>query len=99
MKFNRKKIFAAIVLLMSVLLCFDICFQENSNTSLIECSAEDTLHSDTIDFDNEVNEEHQIVFVMEFSSMVGHLTDHNHFYFSKGLQKPFFSVWQPPKLS
>ena len=99
MKLSRKNILCGIVLLMSILLYFDICFQQNSNSSLIELSAESNLNSDSIDSDSELNEEDQIIFAVEFFSMVEQITHHNHFYFIKESTRPFFSVWQPPKLS
>ena len=84
---------------MSMLLFLDICFQENSTSSLIELNAENHSNLDGIDSDSELNEEDQIVFAVEFVSMVEHITYHNHFHFINTAARPFFPVWQPPKLS
>ena len=99
MELNKKNIFNCILLLVSMLLCFDICFQENSNNSVIELSAENNLNSDCIDSDSELNEEGQIIFAVQYFLTVEQITHHNHFHFTNRFSLPFFSVWQPPKLS
>lgn len=99
MKINQKNIISGIVLLMSMLLFFDICFQQTSTSSLIELSDENRSNSNCIDSDSELNEECQIIFAVEFSPIVEQIGFHNHFHFTNRLTQPFFSVWQPPKLS
>ncbi len=84
---------------MSMLLCFDTYFQESDTNSLIELSSENNLTADSLDADLDVNEEYQAISATSFLAVVKGITVHNHLHFINRPSSPFFSIWQPPKLS
>ena len=98
MKINPKNSLTSIMLIMSMLLFFDICFQEIPTSSVIELCAENHPNGDYIDSDSELNEEDQLVFASEFFALPESITHHNYFHSTTRLKFPFFPVWQPPKL-
>ena len=99
MKRNGKKIVNNIVLLIGVLLCFAVFFQQNDHSSLFDISTE--KNSSSISFDNDVdlNEEELLVLSVEFLRITEKITFHEHFHFISDSAQPLFTVWQPPKLS
>lgn len=99
MRLSRKKIVNCILLLVGMLLCHNICFQQSDSSRLIELSAEDASTSNCSDVDYEINEEDSVTFSVEFLSMVENSSTNNHFHFNSRSARPFFPVWQPPKLS
>lgn len=99
MKLSRKNLVNSIVLLVGMLLCYTICFQQSDSSTLKELSSENISHSDCCDADYDFNEEDLIICTIEFSSLVENSTNNNHFHFNSRSARPFFPVWQPPKLS
>ena len=94
-----KNIVNSIVLLVGMLLCYNIYFEQSDTSSLVELNAENSSSSNFIDLDFEINEEDQIVHRLEFLLMVKKYTQHNHFHFTRKSSQPFYTVWQPPKFS
>jgi hypothetical protein len=99
MKLSRKNLVNSIVLLVGMLLCYNICFQQSDTSNSIEFSAEDISNCDCFDADFELNEEDPIICAIEFSSIVENRTNKNDFHFNSRSVRPLFDVWQPPKLS
>lgn len=99
MERNSKKIVNNIVLLIGVLLCFAVFFQQNDHSSLFDISTE--KNSSFINLDNDVDlyEEELVVHSVEFLRITEKITFHEHFHFISDSAQPFFTVWQPPKLS
>ena len=99
MKRNGKKIVNNIVLLIGVLLCFAVFFQQNDHSSLFDISTE--KNSSFINLDNDVDlyEEELLVLSVEFLRITEKLTFHEDCHFISDSAQPFFTVWQPPKLS
>ena len=99
MERNGKKIVNNIVLLIGVLLCFAVFFQQNDHSSLFDISTE--KNSSFINLDNDVDlyEEELLVHSVEFLRTTEKITFHEHFHFISDSAQPFFTVWQPPKLS
>lgn len=72
----------------------------HSNTSAsTELNAGNDAISNIFLSDFEMLEEAQIAFATVFLSTDETNTIHNHFHFSCRLSLPYFTVWQPPKLS
>lgn len=94
MKFRQKNIFNCIILVLSMLVCFDVCFQENKISSLVELS---TDNSSVIDSDFIEDELFQCT--LEFLPQPKITTQHEHFHVLSSEAQPFLPVWQPPKLS
>ena len=99
MKIGQKKIISSIVLLMGMLLCCAVYFEQSNNASLLEVSAENISDLECIDLDLDPNEEIQIISTPEGLSVVERCTKHSHFHFIQTTVQPFYPVWQPPKLS
>ena len=99
MKRNGKKIVNNIVLLIGVLLCFAVFFQQNDHSSLFDISTE--KNSSFINLDNDVDlyEEELLVHSVEFLRITEKITFREHLHFISDSAQPFFTVWQPPKLS
>ncbi|WP_449532498.1 hypothetical protein [Flavobacterium sp.] len=87
------------LLLLGILFCYDICFQEIKISSLVELSSENNLSSNTNSVDLDIIEEDQIIFAQEFFSTVENTIEHVHFHVTCSSAQPFLAVWQPPKLS
>ena len=77
-----------------MLLCFDVCFQEDKISSLVELS---TDNSSAIDSDFIEDELFQCT--LEFRPQATITTQHEHFHVLSSEAQPFLPVWQPPKLS
>jgi hypothetical protein len=99
MKPSRKNFVNSIVILVGMLLCYNICFQQSDSSTLKELSSEDVSNSDCFDADFELNEEDPIICSIEFSSMVENSTNIARPHFNSRSIRPHFPVWQPPKLS
>ena len=77
-----------------MLVCFDVCFQENKISSLVELG---TDNSSAIDSDYIEDELFQCA--LEFRPQATITTQHEHFHVLSSEAQPFLPVWQPPKLS
>jgi hypothetical protein len=99
MNLCRKNLVNSILLFVGMLLCYNICFQQSDSSSLVELHSENSLSPNFVDFDLDINEEDQIIYGLEIFLMVEKYTQHNHFYITSKSSQPFYSVWQPPKLS
>ena len=99
MNLCRKNLVYSILLFMGMLLYYNICFQQSNTSSLVELNAENSSSPNFVDFDLDINEEDQIIYGLEIFLMVEKYTQHNHFYITSKSSQPFYSVWQPPKLS
>ena len=99
MNLCQKNIVNSILLLVGMLLCYNICFQQSNTSSLlVELNSENSSSPNFVDFDLDINEEDQIIYGLEIFLMVEKYTQHNHFYYTGRLSQPFYPVWQPPKL-
>lgn len=83
--------------LLGILLGYNICSQYSSISLSVETTAENDSSSSCFDFNSEVYEEDQIVCETEFVAVV--YTQHQYLHITCQSSRPFFSVWQPPKLS
>lgn len=99
MKLCRKNLVNSILLLVGMLLCYNICFQQSNTSPLVELSSENCLSPNFVDSDLDISEEDQIIYGLEIFLMVEKYTQHNHFYYTSSSSQPFYPVWQPPKLS
>ena len=99
MNLCRKNLVNSILLLMGMLLCYTICFQQSNASPLVELSSENSSSPDFVDSDLDISEEDQIIYGLEFFLMVEKYTQHNHFYHTSRSSQPFYPVWQPPRLS
>lgn len=98
MKSNGKNLLISMMLLLGMLLCYNIYFQQKNSSSPIELSDENDSSSVITDIDLDLNEEVQIIYELEFFPIVQNFTQHQHFHFTNRFARPFFPVWQPPKL-
>lgn len=98
-KFIQKNIVFSIVLLLGMLLSYNAYFQYNNSSSSIKITVENNLTSNCFGSDSEILAEDQLTCATEFLSAVKKNTENNHFFFTSRLSRPFFAVWQPPKLS
>lgn len=99
MNICRKKLVINIVLFLGMLLCYNICFQQSNTSLLVELSSENSLSSNFVDFDYDINEEYQISYGMKFFLLLQKDNQCNHFHYISKTSQPFYSIWQPPKLS
>lgn len=99
MNLCRKNLVNSIVLCLGMLLCYNICFQQSNTSSLVELSSENSLSSNFVDFDFDINEEYQISYEMKFFLLKEKNNQHIHFHHTSKASQPFYSIWQPPKLS
>ncbi len=99
MKLSRKHIVASIVLFVGMFLCYDISFQQSDSSSIIEICSDNNSTSEGSNIDFEINEEDQIIYILPFSTLVEKNSNHPHALISGRSVRPFFNVWQPPKLS
>ena len=99
MKLRQQNIVSSILLLLGMLLCYDICFQETKISTLVELSSENNSSSNSNGVDLDFIEEDQIVYALEFFSITEKSIEHVHFHVGCSSSRPFLSVWQPPKLS
>lgn len=99
MKLCQKNLVKSILLVMSMLLCYTIYYEQKKSSSVIELSADNGSTMESPDSDLDLNSEFQIISDIEFSSLVEKQTQHHYFHFTIKLFPPFYSVWQPPRLS
>ena len=99
MNLCQKNIVNSILLLVGMLLCYNISFEQSHTSPLVELSSENSSSPDFVDFDLDISEEDQIIYGFEIFLMVEKYTQHNHFYHTSRSSEPFYPVWQPPRLS
>lgn len=99
MAFSPKKIVFGVMFLLGILLGYNICSQYSSISLSVETTAENDSSSSCFDFNSEVYEEDQIVCETEFVAVAEVYTQHQYLLITCQSSRPFFSVWQPPKLS
>ena len=102
MKISWKHIVASSMLFIGMFLCYDISFQQSdssSSSSFIEICSENNSISEGSSIDFDINEEDQIIYRVPFSTWVEINSNHPHVLIAGRSVRPFFNVWQPPKLS
>jgi len=99
MKIRKKNIITSTLLLLGMLLCYDICFQETKISSIVELCSENNSCSNNTTLDLDIIEEDQFIYALELFSSIEKKTEHVHFHVSSSTAQPFLAVWQPPKLS
>ena len=79
-------------------LCYSVFFQETSNATAIEISAENNLIAIDFDGDFEINDEELVFYTTEFESVFEKVSDSNYHHFNSLFSQPLLPVWQPTNL-
>ena len=98
-KFIQKNIVFGLLLLVGMLVNYNTHFEYSDASSSFELTAENNSTSNGFISDSEILEEDQIICATEFLSSGGRDKEHNHSAVTSLFSTPFFTVWQPPKLS
>ncbi len=82
-----------------MLLNYNLYFQQQNASSSIELRTGNDSISNCFMFDFEILEDAQVSYKPIFLTSVEKNTEQNYFHISCRLSPPYFTVWQPPKLS
>lgn len=99
MNFSQKNIVFGILFLLGILFTYSIFIQSSNTLSNIELASEENSTSNCIISDSDIQDHDQNLNNIENFSVFTNYPQLNHFHNACLLGLPFFSIWQPPKLS
>lgn len=99
MKVTKKYIVLGVMFLLGILMTYSFNIQQIKTPSFVDLSSENTLPTNCIYSDSEIYEEDQNCYQIELVSVNLNELPQRHFHIPCQLYFPFYTIWQPPRLS